>query len=79
MYHAGTCVSFLRLNSIDKLQNPLEALHIDGCLSTIRKGFCMHADTYTCSYMYICACTVHAMSSSVGVAKLRIMQGCILL
>ena len=82
MYH------FCGLNSIDKLKNPLLALHIDGCLSTIRKGFCMHADTHTCSYMYICTSTcvaictyaqVHATSSSVGVAKLRVMQGCILL
>ena len=71
MYH------FCGLNSTDKLKNPLGALHIDGCLSTIRKGFhCMQVHTHVaiCTYAH-----VHAMSSSVGVAKLRIMQGCILL
>ena len=70
MYH------FCGLNSIDKLQNPLEALHIHGCLSTIRICMQIHTHVATC----ICAYAhVHAMSSSVGVAKLCVMQGCLLL
>ena len=58
---------FCGLNSIDKLKNPLEALHIDGCLSTIRKGFrCMQIHTHVATSMYICTSTCDVKFSGCG-------------